>query len=409
MTIPLVNLTRQYEAIKDEVMASIKRVVESSAFILGEEVKQFEEEFASFCGAKYAIGVSSGSAALHLALIACEVGEGDEVITTPYTFIATTEAISRVGGKIVFVDIDSKDYNIDVSKIEEKITERTKAILPVHLYGHPADMDPIMEIAEKYNLKVIEDAAQAHGATYSANSTACETALPENRHCSTVFYRALSCKSRIRPGRTRAERRVGSIGDINCFSFYPGKNLGAYGDGGMVVTDDDEMANKVKLLRNHGRREKYEHLIEGYNYRLDAMQAAILKVKLARLNEWNEARRARAKLYNDLLADTAVITPLEREYAKHVYHLYVVRTKERDKLKEHLKARGIATGLHYPIPLHLQEAYSHLGYKKGDFPIAEEISQEILSMPMFPELTDEELKTIVNAINEQIIYSHPSL
>ena len=382
MTIPLVNLTRQYEAIKDEVMASIKRVVESSAFILGEEVKQFEEEFASFCGAKYAIGVSSGSAALHLALIACEVGEGDEVITTPYTFIATTEAISRVGGKIVFVDIDSKDYNIDVSKIEEKITERTKAILPVHLYGHPADMDPVMEIAAKYNLKVIEDAAQAHGAAY---------------------------KSRIRPGRTRAERRVGSIGDINCFSFYPGKNLGAYGDGGMVVTDDDEMANKVKLLRNHGRREKYEHLIEGYNYRLDAMQAAILKVKLARLNEWNEARRARAKLYNDLLADTAVITPLEREYAKHVYHLYVVRTKERDKLKEHLKARGIATGLHYPIPLHLQEAYSHLGYKKGDFPIAEEISQEILSMPMFPELTDEELKTIVNAINEQIIYSGPGL
>ncbi|MCK4262382.1 DegT/DnrJ/EryC1/StrS family aminotransferase, partial [bacterium] len=341
MTIPLVNLTRQYEAIKDEVMASIKRVVESSAFILGEEVKQFEEEFASFCGAKYAIGVSSGSAALHLALIACEVGEGDEVITTPYTFIATTEAISRVGGKIVFVDIDSKDYNIDVSKIEEKITERTKAILPVHLYGHPADMDPIMEIAEKYNLKVIEDAAQAHGAAY---------------------------KSRIRPGRTRAERRVGSIGDINCFSFYPGKNLGAYGDGGMVVTGDDEMANKVKLLRNHGRREKYEHLIEGYNYRLDALQAAILKVKLARLNEWNEARRTRAKLYNDLLADAAVITPLEREYAKHVYHLYVVRTKERDKLKEHLKARGIATGLHYPIPLHLQEAYSHLGYKKGDFP-----------------------------------------
>ncbi len=374
MTIPLVDLKKQYIAIKDEILTAIKRVMENASFILGKEVEEFEEEFASFCGVKYAIGVSSGSAALHLALIACGVKEGDEVITTPYTFIATTEAISRVRAKIAFVDINSQDYNMDVSKIEEKITEKTKAILPVHLYGHPADMDSIMEIAVKYNLKVIEDAAQAHGASYRSRSGS--------------GYPA------------QAERRVGSVGDVGCFSFYPGKNLGAYGDGGMIVTNDEEIAGKIRLLRNHGRREKYEHLIEGYNYRLDALQAAILKVKLARLNEWNEARRSRAKLYNDLLAGTNIITPLEREYAKHVYHLYVIRTKERDELRKHLETKGAATGLHYPIPLHLQRAYSHLGYKKGDFPVAEEVSQEILSLPMFPELTDEELRTIANVIRD---------
>lgn len=376
MTIPLVNLARQYETIKDKVMASIKRVLESSAFILGEEVKQFEEEFASFCGAKYAIGVSSGSSALHLALIACGVKEGDEVITTPYTFIATTEAISRVGAKIVFVDIDQRDYNIDVSKIEEKITERTKAILPVHLYGHPADMDAILKIAKKYGLKVIEDAAQAHGAVYKSQGGSGDL--------------------------LQVERKVGGIGDVGCFSFYPGKNLGAYGDGGMVVTNDGEIAHKVKLLRNHGRREKYEHLIEGYNYRLDTLQAAILRVKLTRLDEWNEVRRSRAKLYNDLLSDTDIITPLQREYAKHVYHLYVIRTKERDKLGKHLESRGIATGLHYPIPLHLQEAYSHLGYKRGDFPAAERCSREVLSLPIFPELTEQELKRIATVIKKNL-------
>lgn len=361
MTIPLVDLKRQYVTIKDEILTAIKKVIEKTAFILGEEVEQFEEEFASFCRVKYAIGVSSGSAALHLALVICDIGEGDEVITTPYTFIATTEAISRVRGKIVFVDIDPQDYNIDVSKIEDRITEKTKAILPVHLYGHPVDMDPIMEIAAKHNLKVIEDAAQAHGAEYKGS-------------------------------------RVGGIGDVGCFSFYPGKNLGAYGDGGMVVTNDKEIADKVKLLRNHGRREKYEHAVEGYNYRLDALQAAILKVKLSRLDEWNEARRSRAKIYNDLLANTNIITPVKREYAKHVYHLYVIRAKERDKLGKYLGSKGVATGTHYPIPLHMQKAYSYLGYKKGDFPIAEKVSQEILSLPMFPELTGEELKTIVNVI-----------
>jgi dTDP-4-amino-4,6-dideoxygalactose transaminase len=296
-------------------------------------------------------------------LRACGISKGDEVITVPNTFIATTEAITHVGGEIIFVDINPKTYTIDVSKIEEKISNKTRAIIPVHLYGQPADMDPIMELAKKYNLKVIEDAAQAHGAEYKG-------------------------------------KKVGSIGDVACFSFYPGKNLGAYGDAGMITTNNEEIDKKVKLLRNHGRiTKKYEHEIEGYSSRLDNLQAAILRVKLKYLNNWNDSRRNNAKKYNKLLNNTAgIITPYEADYAKHVYHLYVIRTEERDKLREELKSKSIATGIHYPIPLHLQPAYNYLGHKKGDFPITEKASQEIISLPMFAELSDEQIEEIVELI-----------
>ena len=363
--IPFVDLKAQYNSIKEEIDEAIQRVLDTTSFIMGEELKKFEVEFARFCDVKYAIGVANGSDALILALRACGIGKGDEVITVPHTFISTAEAISIVGGKIVFVDIDPKNYTIDVSKIEEKINERTKAIIPVHLYGQPADMDPIMKLAKKYNLKVIEDAAQAHGAEYKG-------------------------------------KKVGSIGDVSCFSFYPGKNLGAYGDAGMITTNNEEIAEKVKLLRNHGRiSKKYEHKIEGYSSRLDNLQAAILRVKLRPLNKWNENRRRNAKKYNELLNNiSGIITPYEAYYAKHVYHLYVIRAEKerRDKLREELKSKSIATGIHYPIPLHLQPAYSYLGYKRGDFPITEKFSQEILSLPMFAELTDEQIEEIVEII-----------
>jgi dTDP-4-amino-4,6-dideoxygalactose transaminase len=361
--IPFVDLKVQYNSIKDEIDEAVQRVLDTTSFIMGKDLIKFEEEFALFCDVKHAIGVANGSDALILALKACGIGEGDEVITVPHTFIATTEAISNVGGKVVFVDIDPKTYTIDVPKIEEKITEKTKAIIPVHLYGQPADMDPIMELAKKYNLKVIEDAAQAHGAEYKG-------------------------------------KKVGSIGDVGCFSFYPGKNLGAYGDAGIVVTNNERMAEKVRLLRNHGRiTKKYEHEIEGYSSRLDNLQAAILRVKLRHLNKWNDSRRNNANRYNELLSNIGgTITPYEADYAKHVYHLYVIRTEERDKLREELKSKGIATGIHYPIPLHLQPAYNYLGYREGDFPVTEECSQKILSLPMFAELTDEQIEEIVKII-----------
>jgi len=362
--IPFVDLKAQYDSIKEEIDEVIQSVLNNTSFIMGEELKKFEDEFASFCNTKFAIGVANGSDALILALRACGIGKGDEVITVPHTFIATAEAISNVGGKVVFVDINPKTYTIDVSKTEEKITEKTKAIIPVHLYGQPADMDPIMELAKKYNLKVIEDAAQAHGAEYKG-------------------------------------KKVGSIGDVGCFSFYPGKNLGAYGDAGMVVTNNEEIAEKIKLLRNHGRiTKKYEHEIEGYSSRLDNLQAAILKIKLKYLNQWNDMRRSNAKKYSELLSNiSSIIIPYEADYAKHVYHLYVIRTeKGRDKLREELKYNGVATGIHYPIPLHLQPAYKYLGYKRGDFPITEECSQKILSLPMFAELNYEQIEKIVGVI-----------
>ena len=365
--IPFVDLKAQYDSIKEEIDEAIQNVLNNTSFIMGEELKKFEEEFARFCDVKYAIGVADGSDALILALRACGISEEDEVITVPHTFIATTEAISNVGGKIVFVDIDPKTYTIDVSKIEEKITEKAKAIIPVHLYGQPADMGPIIRLAEKYNLKVIEDAAQAHGAEYKG-------------------------------------KKVGSLGDAGCFSFYPGKNLGAYGDAGMVVTNNEEIAEKIKLLRNHGRiTKKYEHEIEGYSSRLDNLQAAILRVKLRYLNKWNESRRKNAKRYNELLNNVSgIITPYEADYVKHVYHLYVIRVvrEGRDRLREELKSKGIATGIHYPIPLHLQPAYKYLSYKEGDFPVTEKASKAILSLPMFAELTEDQIRIISKFIKD---------
>jgi len=363
MMIPLVDLKAQYNSIKSEIDNAIQRVLDNTSFIMGDELKKFEEEFALFCNTKYAIGVANGSDALILALRACGISKGNEVFTVPHSFISTTEAITHVGGKIVFVDINPKTYTIDVSKIEEKISHKTKAIIPVHLYGQPADMDPILKIAKKYDLKIIEDAAQAHGAEYKG-------------------------------------KKVGSIGDVTCFSFYPGKNLGAYGDAGMITTNSEEIAKKVKLLRNHGRiTKKYEHEIEGYSSRLDNLQAAILRVKLKYLNQWNGMRRKNARKYNELLNNIGgIITPYEADYAKHVYHLYVIRTEDRDKLREELKSNGIATGIHYPIPLHLQPAYKYLGYKRGDFPVAEKSSQEILSLPMFAELSDRQIDEIVKLI-----------
>jgi dTDP-4-amino-4,6-dideoxygalactose transaminase len=363
MTIPLVDLRAQYLSIKDEIDAAIQRVVDSTSFILGPDVGAFEEEFARFCGVQHVVGVDSGTAALHLAFLTCGIGPGDEVITTPHTFVATIGMLCRVGARPVFVDIDPRTYNMDPVTIGAAITKRTKAIMPVHLYGQPAEMDPILEIADRHGLKVIEDAAQAHGAEYKG-------------------------------------RRAGSMGHVAIFSFYPGKNLGAYGDAGALVTDDEEMAEKVRMLRNHGRRDKYEHLLQGFNYRMDTLQAAILRAKLAHLEEWNEARRRHVTIYRELLSDLDLVLPYEPEHVRAVYHIFAVRLQERDALREHLKARGISTGIHYPIPLHLQPAYRHLAYKEGDFPITEECARQVLSLPMYPELTQEQMEEVTRAIKE---------
>jgi len=366
MDIPLVDLKAQYQAIKPEIDEAIQRVLDNTDFIQGEDVKAFEKEFARFCGAQEAIGVANGTEALHVALMACGVGPGDEVITTPFTFIATAEVISLVGARPVFVDIDPLTYNIDPSKIEAAITPRTRAIIPVHLYGRPADMDPINAIARRHNLKVIEDAAQAHGATYNG--------LP-----------------------------VGTLGDLACFSFYPGKNLGAYGDAGMVVTGDPEMARRVRLLKDHGRLEKYEHLVLGLNGRLDTLQAAILRVKLRYLNAWTARRRAIAALYRNLLADSDVRLPPADGAAQSVYHLFVLQTPQRESIRRALTARGIASGVHYPIPLHLQPAYRGLGHTIGDFPESERASETVVSLPLYPEMTDAQVQYVAEVVHSTTI------
>lgn len=359
--IPLVDLKQQYLAIKGEVQEAINRVIDSAQFIQGMEVEELENEFAEYCGARYGVAVSSGTDALQLSILALGLGPGDEVLTVPNTFIATAAAISHSGASVRFVDIDPETYNIDPRLIENEIGPHTKAILPVHLYGHPADMGQIMDIARRYNLRVIEDAAQAHGARYRG-------------------------------------RRVGTFGDMSCFSFYPGKNLGAYGDGGMVVTDDGGLAEKVRLLRDHGRQGKYNHVLEGFNSRMDAIQAAILRVKLKYLDDWNALRRERAACYEKLLEGTELRLPTVRGDVEHVFHLYVVRAPERHEMQEQLNRLAIDTGVHYPIPLHLQEAYWKLGYQRGDFPRAEAAAQEILSLPMFPELADRDLERVVEGI-----------
>ncbi|NQT75362.1 MAG: DegT/DnrJ/EryC1/StrS family aminotransferase [Candidatus Omnitrophica bacterium] len=363
MKVDVFTLKRQYEAIKGEIKGPIEKVMQSGGFILGEDVKLFEQEFAEYCGVKYGVGVNSGTDALFLACLACGIGKGDEVIVMPYTYIATTLAISMTGARPVFVDIDEKTYNIDISKIEKAITAKTKAILPVHLYGHPVDMDPLMEIAKKRGLKVIEDCAQAHGALYK-------------------------------------NKKVGSFGDASCFSFYPTKNLGAFGDGGMVMTSSEKIKEKLVFLRDYGRKGRYEHIMKGYNSRLDTLQAAILRIKLRHLDEWDEKRRLNAALYTKLFKEKQldIITPYEAEYARHVYHLYAVRVKNRGKVMEKLQDNGVRTLVHYPIPIHLQEAYKDLGHKKGDFPVSERCCGEILSLPMYPELSEEEIGYVVETL-----------
>lgn len=354
MSIPFVDLRTQYMALKKEIDEAIQGVIDKTDFILGKEVELFEKEFATFSGASYGVGVGSGTEALHLSLLALEIGPGDEVITSSNTFIATVLAISYSGARPILVDIDRETYNMDISSVRKVITKKTKAIIPVHLYGHPVNMDNIMGLAKEYNLKVVEDACQAHGAEYRG-------------------------------------RKVGSIGDLGCFSFYPGKNLGAYGDGGMVITNNEELSQRLRMLRNYGSRTKYYHEFKGFNSRLDTLQAAILRVKLRRLDLWNELRRKHAMLYNRLLKSSGVVTPIEKDYARHIYHLYVIRVKNRDKLLEYLKSKGIFSQIHYPRPIHLLDAYRDLGDSEGSFPVAEEYSKEFLSLPMYPELTEEQI------------------
>jgi dTDP-4-amino-4,6-dideoxygalactose transaminase len=359
--IPFVDLKAQYAGIKDEVNSAIQGILDTCQFTLGSEVAAFEEEFAAYSQARNGIGVNSGTSALHLALLAAGIGPGDEVITVPFTFVATVAAIYYTGAKTVFVDIDPRSFTIDVEAIEGAITERTKAILPVHLYGQPADMDPILDIAKRHGLVVIEDAAQAHGAEYKG-------------------------------------RRVGSLGDMGCFSFYPGKNLGAYGEGGMVVTDNADYVRTIRMLRDWGAEQKYHHVLKGYNYRLEGIQGAVLRVKLRHLDAWTEARRAAAAHYNAKLFGSSVPTPEVMPYAKHVYHIYAIRTKQRSEWQQALQTQGIQTGIHYPIPVHLLPAYADLGYTVGDFPNSEQTANEVLSLPMFPELTRTQCDEVSEAI-----------
>ena len=357
----MADLKTQYHNLKPEIDAAIARVIESSAFILGPEVAAFEEEFAAYSGAAAGIGVNSGTSALHLALLAAGIGSGDEVITTPFTFVATAAAIRYTGARPVLVDIEPRSFNIDPARIEQAITPATRAIMPVHLYGQPADMDPILEIARRRKLLVIEDAAQAHGAEYKG-------------------------------------RRCGSIGDMACFSFYPGKNLGAFGEGGMVTTSNPEYARMIRLLRDWGSANKYEHTYRGFNYRLEGIQGAVLRVKLRHLEAWTESRRAHAAHYNRVLRPLGFQIPEELPGARHVYHVYTLRTRRRAELQEHLRSTGIQTGIHYPVPIHLQPAHADLGYGPGSFPVAEQVAHEVLSLPVHSELTAHQLAEVGAAL-----------
>ena len=361
--IPFVDLKAQYLTIKEEIDAAIREVVESCHFVLGEQVEAFESEFARFCGTSYALGVNSGTSALHLALLAAGVKAGDEVITVSDTFVATAAAICYTGAKPVFVEIDPRSCTLDPARIEAAITPRTKVIMPVHLYGGCADMDPIREIAQRRKLIVIEDAAQAHGAEYRG-------------------------------------RRAGSLSDIACFSFYPGKNLGAYGEAGAVVTDNAEYVAAIKRFRDHGQSQKYYHDDVGYNYRMEAIQGAVLRVKLRHLDEWTAARRRHAATYRDSLAGAGVRLLEPVPQSNSAWHIFPVFTHRRDELVEFLKARNIGSGIHYPIPIHLQRGYTGLGYRPGDFPLTEQSCNEVLSLPMYAELPEEQLMEVVAAIHE---------
>jgi dTDP-4-amino-4,6-dideoxygalactose transaminase len=359
--IPFVDLKAQYRSIKPEIDAAVARVFETGQFVLGDEVAAFEKEFAAACGAAHGVAMSSGTAALQLALIAAGVGAGDEVITVPFTFVATAASILYNGARPVFVDVDPRSFTMDPALVEAAITPRTKAIMPVHLYGQPADMDPIRDIATRRGLMVIEDAAQAHAARYKG-------------------------------------RPAGSLGDLACFSFYPSKNLGAYGEGGIVTTGRADFADQLRLLRNWGERTKYQHVVAAFNARMQGLQGAILRVKLRHLEDWTESRRRHAARYNTLLKDSGLGLPEEMPYARHVYHLYTVRVRERAAVRASLEAAGIQTGLHYPAPVHLQPAYADLGYRAGQFPVAERAAGEVLSLPMFPELTNDQIATIAEAL-----------
>jgi dTDP-4-amino-4,6-dideoxygalactose transaminase len=364
--IPLVDLKAQYRALKPEIDQAIQRVLDNAQFILGPAVSSFEQDFAAFCHSADAIGVNSGTSALHLALLAAGVRPGDEVITVPFTFVATVAAIEYAQARPVFVDIEPTYFTMDPAKIERAVTPRTKAIVPVHLYGQPADMDAIRDVADRHRLIVIEDACQSHGSEYKG-------------------------------------RRCGSMGLLGCFSFYPGKNLGAYGEGGAIVTSDPALATKVRLLRSWGEEVRYEHKHRGFNYRMDGVQGAVLGVKLKYLEAWTEARRSHAAEYTRRLTGTAASAPTERPASRHVYHQYVVRVPERDAWRAALTEAGVQTGVHYPIPVHLQPAYADLGYSSGDFPIAEQAAAEVLSLPMFPEMTDQQIESIATVFRAGVL------
>jgi dTDP-4-amino-4,6-dideoxygalactose transaminase len=363
--VPFVDLKTQYLSIKSEVDAAILGILDTCQFTLGSEVAAFEQEFAKYQGATFGIGVNTGTSALHLGLLAANVGPGDEVITVPFTFVASVAAIHYCGAKTVFVDIDPKTYTMDPSKLEAAITPKTKAIIPVHLYGQPADMDPIMAIARKHNLIVLEDACQAHGAEYKG-------------------------------------RRVGSIGDMGAFSFYPGKNLGAYGEGGLVTTNNANFNRTIRMLRDWGAEKKYQHVLKGFNMRLEGIQGAVLRVKLKYLEKWTEGRRAAAARYEQMFAGSGLATPFAASHSRHVYHIYAVRTNERAKWQDFLNTRGVQSGIHYPIPVHLLPAYSDLGYKAGQFPHSEEAANTVLSLPMFPEITVAQQEQVVAAVRDLI-------
>ena len=366
MKVPFLDLKAQHAPLIEKFDRAIHEVIESSAFAGGPFVEKFEEEFAAFCGSTYAIAVGNGTDALWLALLALGIGEGDEVITVPNTFIATAEAITYCKARPVFVDVDQDTFTMNPAELEKSLTKRTKAIIPVHLFGQPADMDPILDFARANGLFVVEDAAQAHGAEYRG-------------------------------------RKAGTMGDAGCFSFYPGKNLGAFGEAGAIVTNDPELRKQIQMLRDHGQSRKYYHSMMGWNCRMDGIQAAVLSIKLGHLNEANSLRRKHALEYNQAFAGIdEVLTPLEAKYARHVYHVYAVRVRERDAIMRHLQEKGVGCAVHYPVPVHVQEAGRNLGYTKGAFPIAENLADEFLSLPMFPELTEEQIEYVAGCVTEAV-------
>ena len=359
--VPLGDLKAQYKLLKDEILSSLNEVAESTAYVLGPKVAAFEKDFAAYAGTKHCVGVNSGTSALHLALICAGVGAGDEVISVPMTFIATSWAISYAGATPVYVDVDPDTATMDASLVEKKITGKTKALLPVHLYGQPADMEPLLDVSKRHGIPIVEDVAQAHGATYRGH-------------------------------------KVGTMGQTGCFSFYPGKNLGAYGEGGMVTTNNAEYARTIKMLRDWGAEKKYQHVLKGYNFRLEGIQGAVLRVKLKYLEKWTEQRRAAAARYDQQLAGTGIPTPHAHAHNRHVYHIYAIRTATRAAWQEALNAAGVQSGIHYPIPVHLLPAYADLGYKAGQFPHSERAAAETMSLPMFPELTVEQCQTVASAV-----------